>query len=107
MHYLDECGSKIDVIKTDLEYAFNVFRIMKEHNVAVLDDLKDLYLDVEEMLQQLERTLEQRIENKPGIVEKLNKCLQEDIHKIFDQVENVRSEIVKPWFLDVGPLISK
>lgn len=102
MHYLDECGSKIDVIKKDLEYAYNVFRIMKEHNVVVLDDLKDLYLDVEEMLQQLEKTLESRIENKAEIVEKLNKCLQGDIRKIVEQVESVRIEIVKPWFLDVG-----
>lgn len=75
---------------------------MKEHNVTVLDDLKDMYLDVEEMLQQLEQSLEKRIENKPGIVEKLNKCLQEDIRKIVDQVENVRQEIIKPWFLDVS-----
>uniref|UniRef100_A0A336LHG4 CSON012522 protein n=1 Tax=Culicoides sonorensis TaxID=179676 RepID=A0A336LHG4_CULSO len=100
LHYLDECGAKIDNIKEDLLYAYNVFRIMKEHNVTVLDDLKDLYLDVEEQLQQLERTLQGKIESKPKIVGNLNKCLQSDIQKIFAQVENVRQEIIKSWFLD-------
>lgn len=104
MHYLDECGEKIEDLKKELEYAYNVFKIMKQHGVIVLDDLKDLYLDVEEMLQHLDETLQKKIEAKPFFVEKLSKSLEGDIKKIFDQVENVRQEIIKPWFLDVSSM---
>lgn len=102
MHYLDNCGVKIEDLKRELEFAYQVLRIMKTHGIVVLDEIKDLYLDVEELLAEIEETLTKKIENKPQIIEKLAESLQKDIKKIFDEVEQVRTEIVKPWFLDVS-----
>lgn len=104
MHYLDNCGEKIEDLKKELEYAYHILTLMKSHDVEVMDDIKDLYLDVEEMLVETENLLEKKIESKPLIIEKLAISLEKDIQKIFDDVDFVGKEIVKPWFLDVSSL---
>lgn len=102
MHYLDSCSEKLEDLKKELEYAYHVLRLMKTHDVAVMDDIKDLYLDVEEMLVETENKLQEKNDSKPLIVEKLAKSLEKDIQKIFDDVDYVGKEIVKPLFLDVS-----
>lgn len=104
MHYLDDCSEKIEDLKKELEYSYHVLTLMKSHNVEVMDDIKDLYLDVEEMFAEIDNTLQQKIESKPLIVDKLAKSLEKDIQKVFDDVDYVGKEIIKPWFLDVSTL---
>lgn len=43
--------------------------------------------------------LEQRIESKPELVQKLDICLQEDIKQLFTEVEQIRGESVQKWLI--------
>jgi hypothetical protein len=102
LDFLEKCEGKIAEIEKVLSYALRAFQIMQNFEIMVDEDEKENFLDVEEFLQQLKVELESKIESREFIIEQLAASLQKDIAKIFNEIESVRIEVMKPELIDVS-----
>lgn len=106
LYYLEKCPAKIEDIEKVLGYALRAFQIMKEFEIMISEEEKENFLDTEDFLLQLKAELESKAESRQEIIDQLAASLQNDIKTIFDEVEIVRVEIMKPELIDVS-LISE
>jgi len=102
LDFLEKCEGKIAEIEKVLSYALRAFQIMQNFEIMVDEEEKENFLDVEEFLQQLKVELESKIESREFIIEQLAASLQKDIAKIFNEIESVRIEVMKPELIDVS-----
>ena len=73
---------------------------MKTYSIPFNEDDKDRYLDLEDLMGQIRNILSTKIGEKPELIKKFDVCLQNDIHKIYLEVEDINQEVVKEWLLD-------
>lgn len=102
LDFLDKCPARIDDISKFLGYALRSFQIMREFEIQVEEDEKENYLEVEEFLQQLKEEHGSKVEARQEIIDQLAESLQRDIKNIFEEVERVKEEILKPELIDVN-----
>lgn len=102
LDFTEKCPARIDDIEKVLGYALRAFQIMKEFEITISDEEKENFLDTEDFLQQLKAELETKVESRQNIISQLGESLQNDIKTIFDDVEDVRVEIMKPELIDVS-----
>lgn len=99
MRYTDQCATIISKTEEEFKYAYDVFVLMKQFNVPVDDLEKDKYLDVEEYLVSLKKTLEEKLALRDELVQKLSQLLQKDICLIFEEVDDVMKKSVESWLI--------
>lgn len=99
LRYIDLCGDFFDKLDVDLKYAYDVFIMMKQYSFFVDDSEKDKYLDAEDLLTDGRSILLQKIEDKNEIIQRLEIALQNDIKKVFEEVEEVSKEVTEDWLL--------
>lgn len=102
LDFLDKCPVRIEDIEKHLGYALRAFQIMKEFEITISEEEKENFLDTEDFLLQLKAELNLKDEARQDIIESLAESLQENIKKIFEEVETVREEIMKPELIDVS-----
>lgn len=102
LDFLEKCTARIEDIEKVLGYALRAFQIMKEFEINISDEEKENFLDTEEFLEQLKAELESKVEARQDIIDQLAESLQNDIKNIFEEVKNVRVEIMKPELIDVS-----
>lgn len=102
LNFLEKCPEKIEDIEKVIGYALKAFQIMKEFEINISDEEKENFLDSEEFLKQLKTEFSTKLEGRQNIIDQLADKLQNDIKNIFDEVENVRVEILKPELIDVS-----
>lgn len=102
LDFLEKCPIKIEEIEKVLGYALRAFQIMRDFEIMIDDDEKENFLDTEEFLQQLRIELETKIESRQNIIDQLASSLQKDIENIFNEIELVRVEVIKPELIDVS-----
>lgn len=105
VNYLDfteKCPARIEDIEKVLGYALRAFQIMKEFEITISDEEKENFLDTEDFLQQLKAELGMKVESRQNIIDQLGESLQNDIKTIFEDVETVRVEIMRPELIDVS-----
>lgn len=99
LRYVDLCADIFDKLDVDLKYAYDVFIMMKQYSFFVDDTEKDKYLDAEDLLTDGRSILSQKIEDKNEIIQRLEIALQNDIKKVFEEVEEVSKEATEDWLL--------
>lgn len=99
LRYIDLCADIFDKLDVDLKYAYDVFIMMKQYSFFVDDTEKDKYLDAEDLLTDGRSILLQKIEDKNEIIQRLEIALQNDIKKVFEEVEEVSKEATEDWLL--------
>lgn len=102
LDFLEKCSVRIEDIEKVLGYALRAFQIMKEFEITISDEEKENFLDTEEFLLQLKAELESKVTARQEIIDQLAESLQNDIKNIFEEVETVRVEIMKPELIDVS-----
>lgn len=102
LDFLDKCPTRIEDIEKVLGYALRAFQIMKEFEINISEEEKENFLDTEDFLLQLKAELNSKVEARQDIINSLAESLQENIKKIFEEVETVREEIMKPELIDVS-----
>lgn len=102
LDFLEKCPARIEDIEKVLGYALRAFQIMKEFEITISDEEKENFLDTEDFLLQLKAELESKVEARQEIIDQLAESLQNDIKVIFEEVESVRVEIMKPELIDVS-----
>lgn len=102
LDFLEKCPVRIEDIVKVLGYALRAFQIMKEFEIMISEEEKENFYDTEEFLQQLKAELESKVESRQAIIDQLAESLQNDIKNIFEEVEIVREEIMKPKLIDVS-----
>ena len=75
---------------------------MKEFEITISEEEKENFLDTEDFLLQLKAELESKVEARQEIIGSLAESLQLNIKTIFEEVESVRVEIMKPELIDVS-----
>lgn len=99
MRYTDQCATIISKMEEEFKYAYEVFVLMKQFNVPVDDLEKDKYLDVEEYLVTLKKTLDEKLALRDDFVQKLSQLLQNDIRLVFEEVDDVMKKSVESWLI--------
>lgn len=102
LDFLEKCPARIEDIEKVLGYALRAFQIMKEFEIMISEEEKENFLDTEEFLLQLKAELESKVSARQEIIDQLAESLQLDIKNIFEDVETVRVEIMKPELIDVS-----
>jgi dynein heavy chain, axonemal len=102
LDFLEKCSVRIEDIEKVLGYALRAFQIMKEFEITISEEEKENFLDTEEFLLQLKAELESKVVARQEIIDQLAESLQNDIKNIFEDVETVRVEIMKPELIDVS-----
>lgn len=102
LDFLEKCPARIEDIEKVLGYALRAFQIMTEFEIMISEEEKENFLDTEEFLQQLKAELESKVKARQDIIDQLGESLQNDIKNIFEEVEIVREEIMKPELIDVS-----
>lgn len=105
LDFLEKCPARIEDIEKVLGYALRAFQIMKEFEIMISEEEKENFLDTEEFLLQLKAELESKAEARQDIIDQLGESLQNDIKNIFEDVEIVREEIMKPELIDVSSFV--
>lgn len=101
LDFVEKCPARIEDIEKVLGYALRAFQIMKEFEITISEEEKENFLDTEEFLLQLKAELNLKSEARQDIIDELAASLQIDIKRIFDEVEVVRIEIMKPELIEV------
>lgn len=52
------------------------------------------------MILETKDLLQEKRDEKPKFVEEMNKCLQDDIKKLFKEIEDIRKDIMQDWLVD-------
>lgn len=105
LDFLEKCPARIEDIEKVLGYALRAFQIMKEFEINISEEEKENFLDTEEFLEQLKAELNSKVDARQEIIDQLAESLQNDIRNIFEEVESVRVEIMRPQLIDVSPRI--
>lgn len=100
--FLEKCPIRIEDIMKVLGYSLRAFQIMKEFEIMISEEEKENFFDTEDFLQQLKQELDSKVESRQAIIDQLAESLQSDIRMIFEEVENVREEIMQPMLIDVS-----
>lgn len=101
LDFVEKCPARIEDIEKVLGYALRAFHIMKEFEITISEEEKENFLDTEEFLLQLKAELGSKVEARQDIIDQLAASLLNDIKNIFEEVESVRVEIMKPVLIDV------
>jgi phage host-nuclease inhibitor protein Gam len=119
LQYLEKCPKNLEKIESDLKYAEGVLQLMKDYKFHIDDEevekflgefgkkkfrlrlMSFLILDMEEEMEKMAKLVEDKNADISTIYDKLAISLQKDIKKVFDEIEEVRVDVVKDWFLNV------
>ncbi|CRK89849.1 CLUMA_CG003435, isoform A [Clunio marinus] len=100
LDFLEKCSTRIEDIEKVLGYALRAFQIMKDFEIMISDEEKEKFSNTEQFLLHLKAELRLKVEARQDIIDQLAASLQSDIKNIFEDVESVRVEIIKPELID-------
>lgn len=102
LDFLDKCPIRIEEVEKVLGYALRAFQIMRDFKITIDEEEKENFLDTEEFLLQLKVEFDTKVKSRQSIIDQLATSLQKDIQNIFNEIEVVHVEVMKPELIDVS-----
>lgn len=119
IRYLDENSMLIDELMKKVNYLFECFALMDEYQMVVQDAHREsqqseiyqlnwknlavtisVILDCRIQIVKCKQLLTKQLSEKHILLKHFDECLEDDIKRLLQKVEDVRAEIVKDWLLD-------
>ena len=91
----------------DIDYAHDVFIIIKDYAIPIDDERKEDYMDCEDLVNRTNDKLKEVQAKRNEFIATLEQCMNKDIEVIFTDTHEIFLETQDPSLLDVShPLYS-
>lgn len=86
----------------DIDYAHDIFIIIKDYSIPIDDERKEDYMDCEDLVNRTNDKLKEIQAKRNKFIAKLEKYMNKDIEVIFSETHEIFLESQDPTLLDVG-----
>lgn len=124
LYYLDNASHISEDVEVEVNYVRGIFSVMERFEVpqscnlesrfaseylnvilqfkCFLNSVFSIYidLDTENLMLRVRESLQNKLNDRHNIVNKLDMSLQNDIMKLLNEVTDIREDIQQPWLLD-------
>ncbi|CAD7077293.1 unnamed protein product [Hermetia illucens] len=100
LHFLEETGKEIDEFYQGVDYAHDLYIIMKDFSIFAEEEEKEKYMDCEDLVIECKEVLAERQSQRQVFINRLAEFLQTDIQYIFDEIREVLVEIQNFKYID-------
>ncbi|XP_037937177.1 dynein heavy chain 6, axonemal [Teleopsis dalmanni] len=101
LHFLENVESSLLALMTQVDYAHDLFIIMKDFEIPIDDERKEDYMDCEDLVNRTIDTLHETREKRQEFVNLLKEKIDEDIIKLFEDIAQITKETEAPHLLDI------
>lgn len=106
LRYLDVVEKELLQIFEEVDYAHDVFIIIKDFAIPIDDERKEDYMDCEDFVNRTHDKLKEVQGNRGDFIQQLEDKMNHDIQSIFAETHEVYLETQQSMFLDVSLLSS-
>lgn len=104
IRFLDTVDEEMQKLFDEVDYAHDVFIIIKDFSIPIDDDRKEDYMDCEDMVNRTSDKLKEIQGTRPQFVQKLDEKMREDIKTIYQETHSIYLEILDPLLLNVSKI---
>uniref|UniRef100_A0A1A9V6M7 AAA+ ATPase domain-containing protein n=1 Tax=Glossina austeni TaxID=7395 RepID=A0A1A9V6M7_GLOAU len=97
---LERIEEEMRQLYAHVDYAHDVFIIIKDFSIPIDDERKEDYMDCEDMVNQTFDKLKEIQARRPQFIKKLEEKMNEDIKLIFEETHEIYVQILDPKLLD-------
>lgn len=102
IRFLDNVDSEVEKLFLDVDYAHNVFIIIKDFAIPIDDERKEDYMDCEDNVNRTHDILKQIQSTRPEFVKLLAAAMDEDIETMSSDTHELYLAIQNPRLLEVS-----
>lgn len=99
---LEGIEEEMQQLFADVDYAHDVFIIIKDFSIPIDNERKEEYMDCEDMVNRTFDKLKKIQAKRPQFIKKLEEKMNDDIKLIFEETHEIYVQILDPKLLDVS-----
>ncbi|XP_073833430.1 dynein heavy chain at 16F isoform X2 [Musca autumnalis] len=100
IRFLDVVDEEMQQLFADVDYAHDVFMIIKDFAIPIDDERKEDYMDCEDLVNRTSDKLKEIQAKRPEFVKQLEEKMNEDIQLIFEETHEIFVEVQDPFLID-------
>ncbi|CAL7933549.1 unnamed protein product [Xylocopa violacea] len=98
--FVDQTQGNVDEMEAQLDYVKELYDTMEEFAFPIPSMDMANYLGIGSHFTTLRLVVENRLEERPKLINKFNSQLQKDITALNEKISEIHDEIMQPWLLD-------
>ncbi|XP_076764569.1 dynein heavy chain at 16F [Xylocopa sonorina] len=98
--FVDQTQGNVDEMEAQLDYVKELYDTMEEFAFPIPSVDMANYLGIGSHFTTLRLVVENRLEERPKLINKFNSQLQKDITALNEKISEIHDEIMQPWLLD-------
>ncbi|CAD1473370.1 unnamed protein product, partial [Heterotrigona itama] len=100
--FVDQAQENVDEMESQLDYVKELYDTMEEFAFPIPSVDMANYLGIGSHFTSLRLVVENRLEQRPKLINKFDAQLQKDITVLNEEISEIYDEITQPWLLDYG-----
>lgn len=102
IRFLDVVDKEIEALFKEVDYAHDVFIIIKDYAIPIDDERKEDYMDCEDLVNQTNDKLKEIQAKRHEFITQLEESMNKDIQLIFEETHDIYLETQDSNLLDVS-----
>ncbi|KAK9295362.1 hypothetical protein QLX08_010308 [Tetragonisca angustula] len=98
--FVDQAQQNVDEMESQLDYVKELYDTMEEFAFPIPSMDMANYLGIGSHFTSLRLVVENRLEQRPKLINKFDAQLQKDITALNEEISEIYDEITQPWLLD-------
>nr|XP_033183004.1 dynein heavy chain 6, axonemal [Bombus vancouverensis nearcticus] len=98
--FVDQAQQSVDDMESQLDYVKELYDTMEEFAFPIPSMDMANYLGIGSHFTSLRLVVENRLEERPKLINKFDAQLQKDITALNEEISEIHDEIMQPWLLD-------
>nr|XP_034190797.1 dynein heavy chain 6, axonemal [Osmia lignaria] len=100
IQFVDKAKQDVDEMESQLDYVKELYDTMEEFDFPIPSMDMANYLGIGTHFTSLRLAVENKLEERPKLINKFNAQLHKDITALNEQISEIHEEIMQPWLLD-------
>lgn len=102
LRYIAECDAEVQKLFEAIDYAHDVFMIIKDFQIPIDDEKRDDYMECEDMINRTNDTLKEVHARRQEFIDRLEEKMKVNIDYLMEEIHEIALEVVDPKLLDVS-----
>ncbi|XP_054012221.1 dynein axonemal heavy chain 6 [Hylaeus anthracinus] len=98
--FVDKARQKVDDMEARLDYVKELYDTMEEFAFPIPSVDMANYLGIGAHFTSMRLAVENRLEERPKLINRFNAQLQKDITALNEEISEIHDEIIQPWLVD-------
>ncbi|XP_012153033.2 dynein heavy chain at 16F [Megachile rotundata] len=100
IQFVDKAQQEVDEMESQLDYVKELYDTMEEFDFPIPSVDMANYLGIGTHFTSLRLAVENKLEERPKLINKFNSQLHKDITALNEKISEIHEEIMQPWLLD-------